>query len=472
MFKLPRRLTAMVAACLFTSTVFTPGAGALSTSANPIVSGEAIASITSLHGTVFKRGFVDWGKELWGEPESAVVNDKLREGMQIGTGNESWAEVAWPNVKTRAWSNTVFAIAPNKRLVYLTGGEMLFRLDKNRKDKDQSYYIWTKVLQARIRGTTVLVQAKGDRTRFTVMEGTVEVTNRLDHSKVTIKPGVVYEVIGYKKLGAAKDSDAQGADKYRPTLESVSVPPSVPPTIGKDMTDILYDSADKSKIPLFQDSMSSTNIYPSNSEVLRHHPLNTAGGEIDSMSLISGEQGGLPGFNPNIPLRLADQTRLNNVVANAVKVNAVPTNVDYFVGDIIGKTLAMPDLTGMLQPRGVILNLAGRANAVHSSAVTLPSASVAAQMPPPILAPINNPEAETVKPGGFAETEMPMQVEEFAQKVLVAPVAHEVKPSANPVKSPSPEALQPIAGTGTAGTAGTSGSGGAATAAPVSDSAE
>ena len=152
-----------------------------------------IARLSEGHGTIFKRAFIDWTKETWGEPVSAKIGDELYEGMQLGTGDKSWAQISWPNVTTRAWSNTVVAVAPNQRIVYLMGGEMLFNLKKDRKDKGD-YVVWTKVLQARIRGTTVLVQSTALFSRLCVLEGIVDVMNRLDHSVVRVTPGVVFEI--------------------------------------------------------------------------------------------------------------------------------------------------------------------------------------------------------------------------------------------------------------------------------------
>lgn len=157
------------------------------------VNAPSSAQLTEAHGLVYKRGFQDWRKELWDDPIPAAKGDTLTEGMQIGTGAESWAQLAWPNITTRAWSNSVYAIAPSRRLVYLTGGEMLYHLDKHRKDKDP-YYVWTNLLQARIRGTTVLFQCTKNVSRITVLEGVITVLNRKDHSVVELKPGVVYEV--------------------------------------------------------------------------------------------------------------------------------------------------------------------------------------------------------------------------------------------------------------------------------------
>lgn len=151
------------------------------------------AVLTEAHNRVYKRDFVDWSKEIWGDPLPAKKGEMLREGMQVGTANKSWAEITWPSVTTRAWENSVVAISPGKRLVYLLNGEMLFQLDKNRKDKGDTV-IWTRVLQLRLHGTSVLVQAMTDFTRVAVLEGEIDVTNRYDNSVISLKPGAVYEV--------------------------------------------------------------------------------------------------------------------------------------------------------------------------------------------------------------------------------------------------------------------------------------
>jgi hypothetical protein len=383
MLHLYRKITAAILAAFSCGATMAPGSLALTTSPTAANISDAVATLTAKSGDVFKRDFVDWEKEVWGEPTPANANDKLHEGMQIGTGKNSWAEVSWPNVKTRAWANTVFAVAPNKRLVYLTGGEMLFRLDKKRKDKDQAYYIWTKVLQARIRGTTVLVQAKGPVTRFTVLEGVVDITNRLDHSRATIKPGVVYEIVGYKTPGTSSSTT------YKPQ----ALP--APKRIDGSVTDILYDSSDKGKTPLFQDQYSSSNIYVANSEALKNHPLvKEAGGLIDSIDLIQSEQKDLPGFNPLLPIRLADSGRLNKIMTGSVSLEAVPANADYFVGQSVGKTVKLPQsASAYLPPKGVILDMVNAAKP-GTAVAGVPTPAVAPPIVPFIMgAPIEQTAA-------------------------------------------------------------------------------
>lgn len=167
--------------------------------------------LTEVQGHVFKRAFKDERKEVWSEPVAAQVGDLVSDGMQVGTGEKSWTQCTWRHVTARAWENSVYMVSPKQKLVYLVGGELLFNLDKHRPDK-APYSIWTKYLHATVRGTTLLVQAKENGSRVSVLEGTVDVLNRLDNSVVTLTPGVVYEV-------TAKDS--------KPEVDKTSFEPGI-----------------------------------------------------------------------------------------------------------------------------------------------------------------------------------------------------------------------------------------------------
>ena len=162
------------------------------------LTGDTGAILTDVHNKVDKRQKIDWERQVWGDIEPGKLGDLLSEGTQVGTGNRSWAQISWPQVTTRIWEESVIAIAPNKRIVHLLDGEMLFNLDKNHKVGDKCE-VWTKLLSARVHGTTFIVQSTADFSRVTVLEGNLDVTNRLDKSVVNIGPGVVYEV----RTGAA-----------------------------------------------------------------------------------------------------------------------------------------------------------------------------------------------------------------------------------------------------------------------------
>lgn len=440
MLHLRKRIVAVLAACLTTSYIALPANGAVG--ANPALSRDVTATLTAKHGTVFKREFRDWNREEWGEPAPCEVSDQLREGMQIGTGNESWAEVTWPNVKTRAWANTVFAVAPNKRLVYLTGGEMLFRLDKHRKDKDD-YYIWTKVLQARIRGTTVLVQAKGPVTRFTVMEGTVEVTNRLDKSRAVLHPGAVWEVKGYNlskrsPMPSVNESNSQGDSNYKPA------PLAVPKSFDSAINEITYDSINY--LPVFQDKYASSNVYASNKDALLNHPLISVGETIDSLPLIQDAQRDLPGFNKMLPIKLADNARLTKVISSAVELTCVPTKANYFIGQSIGREVKMPATVGELQPDGLVMNPATLRAAKASPATALVTPRTA--MPTMIVGPVlERPEGDVQKDGASVFDEDPVPLPQMQSGRTPDPMQSSQVPSLVPNTCLTPNQLNPVTST-------------------------
>jgi hypothetical protein len=246
--------------------------------------------------------------------------------------------------------------------VYLTGGEMLFRLDKNRRDKDD-YYIWTKVLQARIRGTTVLVQAKGPVTRFTVMEGVVELTNRLDKSRTILRPGAVWEIKAFNTQ-PKKGQDAK--------------PQAIQKGFDGSIGDITYDP--QNALPVFQDKFAVSTAYAANSQALLDHPLLKVGDTIDSLPLIQQALKDVPGFSPLLQIKVADAAKQTNVISSAVELLAVPSKANYFVGQSIGKELKLPAVaTYDLAPDGVVMNPATLA-AASKAAVT---AVAPTRVPPP-----------------------------------------------------------------------------------------
>lgn len=157
------------------------------------ITSDAGAILTDVHRRVNKRCYIDLARHTWGEPTPGRIGDLLPEGTQVGTGNKSWAQISWPKVTTRIWEDSVVSIAPNKKIVYLLNGEMLFNLDKKHK-VSESFEVWTKLLSARVHGTTFITQSTADFSRVTVLEGSLDVTNKLDNSIVHIGPGVVYEV--------------------------------------------------------------------------------------------------------------------------------------------------------------------------------------------------------------------------------------------------------------------------------------
>ncbi|GEM_PF-1561877 len=315
--------------------------------ANPASSAHAAADssgiLTEVKGNVYTRGFTDESKQLWGNPLPANKGDAVVDGMQVGTGDDSWTQCTFKHVTARAWENSVYMVSPKQKLVYLVGGELLFNLDKHRPDKS-SYSVWTKYLHATVRGTTLLVQSTSDGSRISVLEGTIDVTNRVDQSVVTLTPGSVYEV---KAKDEAKKTSVLPADygvtdsafisMSRTAQEDLGLAGTLNAFGGKvDLTasqpiDITLPSLDP--IVLF-DSLSTTVLgeLTSLQQVLNHPLLSSFETPLASLPLIQQEMPALKS-----PMHL---TQLQNATSlfKSLEVRQVPLTREYNIGsDTLGK---------------------------------------------------------------------------------------------------------------------------------------
>lgn len=331
------------------------------------------AKITESHGDVYKRGFIDWDKDEWGDPQPAKRGDMLQEGMQVGTGNKSWAQLTWTYITARAWENSVYAIAPNQRLVYLTDGEMLYHLDKHRKDNDE-YYVWTKLVQARLRGTTVLFQVKGDTTRVTVLEGCVDVMNRQDKSVVRIEPGVVYEVKDLhpqeREISDVVTELQNNATIASSTVEGGNVLQGGvthnAAGIVNTATGVVHDISmpNLPSVPLFQTEKTLTSLLLASPTSLLGHPLlSLLESPLSSLSLVTSTLNGLLGkmdpllsalrggaVNSSVATSL-----LNKALLSQSEVIAVPKTSGYKIGPLVGSAFTVPQASVMFfPPKGVI----------------------------------------------------------------------------------------------------------------------
>ncbi len=310
---------------------------------------QIAAKLTEARGSVYKRGFIDWNREQWGEPAPAKAGDALNEGMQVGTGDNSWAQISWTNIKTRAWANSVYAIAPNQRLVYLIGGEMLFQLDKNRKDKAE-YHVWTNLLHARIRGTTVLVQSTGEVSRVTCLEGHIDVINRTDNSVIHLKPGAVYEIKSVPSVDGAERDAATVVS--RPTASLSNLTPI---------------TAQNTARPVFETNKTTSTVYLVDKQALLSHPLLTNfESPLPSLPLINDALGAL-GL-PNLIGQIVPQT-LKHVLGDVFEIAQLPTRLNYRIGPDAGGLFSVNPHSLSLQPPDGILNLPETAMLLDPKAV-------------------------------------------------------------------------------------------------------
>ncbi|HEY9788221.1 MAG TPA: FecR domain-containing protein [Candidatus Obscuribacterales bacterium] len=348
------------------------------TALHPVSGADEGAVLTEAHGAVFKRTFIDVLRRIFGDPTPARVNDRLHDGTQMGTGDNSWAQITWPEVVTRTWANTVVQLMPNKRIVYLAGGEMLFRLKKERNTSD--YSIWTKVLQARVRGTTVLVQSAPCLTRLTVLEGFVEAKNLLDGSEIRLGPGAVYEVLTKPCKRNSPEADSQNSgtnggatsgtesgDGRTNTTSGGATPwdagfapngsPSAATENGKtddwqpDLKSLKESENDicDEKIPpveLFKTANCASSLRVANPETLANHPLLKAFAALDSAERIKSAMHCLE------PIKAATNVlaERNRLLSKSVEVLSGPVTRDAKVGKELGYRFSMPSLAAGAKP--------------------------------------------------------------------------------------------------------------------------
>jgi len=151
--------------------------------------------LTEVHGEVSEQAFPDWLQEPTTAWKSGIAGDTIDEHLLIKTGTNSMAEICTDRVLLRADAESKLAVSANQHLVYLQNGSILFHVAKDTKSKSpSSFYVWTNLVQARTQGATILVQCHQNQSTISVLEGSVELLNKIDHSVVSLAPGVMYLV--------------------------------------------------------------------------------------------------------------------------------------------------------------------------------------------------------------------------------------------------------------------------------------
>lgn len=326
----------------------------------PAVDDKRAVILTEVHGNVFKRGFIDFIRQIFGDPTPAKLNDKLHDGTQVGTGSDSWAQLTWPEVIARTWANTVVQIMPNKRIVYLADGEMLFRLKKD-SDASSDYSIWTKVLQTRVRGTSLILQRTPNVTRLTVLEGHVEVKNLIDQSELALGPGAVYEVrTPFEKPKENKNEDGtkkpveqtQWDENFQPVSPRRLVI-GESPTKTSDWTEdakALQLPANELSMPieeidLFKTPSSQSCLKVADAQSLSDNPLLKDFPEkIDSAQLIEDTLKKLPDvcFRDRLSKVGNPLAERNRLLGKEASVSCGPAGTGIKVGSDLGYQFALP----------------------------------------------------------------------------------------------------------------------------------
>ena len=292
-------------------------------------------------GSVLKAEMIDESRQLLGEAVPAKVSDLLAEGSVVGTGNRSWAELKWASVTSRIWQNTVVQIRPSKRSVYLQEGGLTFNLKKDRPDK-APYDIRTKVLQARIHGTTVQVLAQGNVEKISVLEGNIDVRNLQNGSVVHLTPGVVYEVQvrgELKTKAPIYNLQRTGSSKSEPVSE---LPSSRLERCLSETPDFRLNVGDGELI--FQDAVTRTFAYTANSKAILEHPFIGGENPIPSYNLIQDALAKASPSGSSAPTRRPGNLKLDRTIARNLQIKKVPPLTAYAVGPNVGNGLPLPQV--------------------------------------------------------------------------------------------------------------------------------
>lgn len=207
----------------------------------PAALAEGEGTLTFAEGQVYKRGFSNDAHTEWAAPVPAAKGDAIDDGMQIGTGKDSFSEAKFGNITLRSAPNTVYTVSPKQNMIYVIGGKFLFNHD--RKPGDSDYTIWTEHAQVVAKGTTLLFDQGGNGTRVSVLEGVAEITNRLDKSILQLTPGMSYVASDKGNRKVAKNNRGNERAPHRARNKNGGTTDALPQTGfltgGLTQTDVL-----------------------------------------------------------------------------------------------------------------------------------------------------------------------------------------------------------------------------------------
>ena len=299
-------------------------------------------------GEVTKSLPKDEAKTAYGEFLAVKNAEKLSEGTLVKTGDRSSVSIDWMhNAKsiglTRLWANTIATVSTKTKLVHLQRGE----LHHNKiEQKGSDHVIETKLLQARIHGTTVhmWVEQRGDQEihRIVVSEmggpKPVEVLNRINGSRVVLRPGIVLEI--------------RGAIQPPP-------PQPVPVSSAASPSSNICLKPDKGEL-IFQDSKTQMFVYVADSKAILSHPAVIGGNglnPIPSLDLIRRDMAKVPSKDDllgNMVEAAFNLGKPDKLITKNFSIACAPTKSRYFIGPNVGSSIELPQGIPGEGPAGVI----------------------------------------------------------------------------------------------------------------------
>ena len=156
----------------------------------------------------------------------AAVNDKVREGTGVRTGDDSRSELTFLDLTiTRLGANTVFSFNNAGRNVELGGGSILLRVPKDSGGARMK----TDAVTVGITGTTVILEAaRSGRNKLVVLEGGARLSlNKHPSESAYVRAGQMLDVpAGATKLPSPVDIDLDQIMKTSPLITDFPPLPS------------------------------------------------------------------------------------------------------------------------------------------------------------------------------------------------------------------------------------------------------
>ena len=156
----------------------------------------------------------------------AAVNDKVREGTSVRTGEDSRSELTFVDLTiTRLGANTVFSFNNAGRNVELGSGSILLRVPKH----SGGARMRTDAVTVAITGTTVILEAaRSGRNKLIVLEGGARLSlNRHPRESAYVRAGQMLDVpAGATKLPSPVDIDPDQIMKTSPLITDFPPLPS------------------------------------------------------------------------------------------------------------------------------------------------------------------------------------------------------------------------------------------------------
>lgn len=157
---------------------------------------------------------------------AAALNDEVREGIAVRTGDRSRSELTFPDVTiTRLGANSIFAFDDGGHRVNLQGGSVLLRVPKNSGGGS----VRTTAISVAVTGTTLIVEGnRSGRSKLTVLEGSARLSLvKYPRESRDVGAGQELEVpAGARTLGMPRDINLNQVMKSHPLITGFRPLPS------------------------------------------------------------------------------------------------------------------------------------------------------------------------------------------------------------------------------------------------------